>query len=407
VSEKRRIAIAIEIDQPYPHHQDIFLGVQRYAQENRQWQCVIDEHPGYMARRRRHLPPYDGVIARANPAMQNRLKRQGTPFVNVHYQSIRAGTVTVCADPGKMGQMAAEHLIDQGFPRLLVLFPLVYRFNIMVAQAFESHAEELGVPCSKQNLVEGVYRDPSSWLELETAILANLDEVTPPVGILATNPSVARLIAQHALSKNRPLRGYAARQFTLFNAIAAADSSYVCRLRDNSRYEVLEERPLSEAALEANVLQDAVVELGTQHQARERPDHPLRLVTIKIKPHVKRGKYQGGSTGPGSDGTLRIATNLLDVPAEVIALIYEYRWTIEVFFRFFKHVLGCRHLISHSQNGIEIQTYCAIIACMLISLWTGRKPTLRTYEMICYYFSGLADEEELIAHIAKLKPHDA
>jgi len=26
------------------------------------------------------------------------------------------------------------------------------------------------------------------------------------------------------------------------------------------------------------------------------------------------------------------------------------------------------------QNIIEIQTYCAIIACMLISLWTGKKP---------------------------------
>ena len=51
--------------------------------------------------------------------------------------------------------------------------------------------------------------------------------------------------------------------------------------------------------------------------------------------------------------------------------------------------------LSHSQNGIEIQTYCAIIACLLISLWTGRKPTLRTYEMICFYFCGLASEEEL------------
>ena len=67
--------------------------------------------------------------------------------------------------------------------------------------------------------------------------------------------------------------------------------------------------------------------------------------------------------------------NLLDVPAEIISLIYRYRWAIEIFFRFFKHILGCRHLLSHSQNGIEIQTYCAIIACMLISLWTGRKPT--------------------------------
>ena len=78
-----------------------------------------------------------------------------------------------------------------------------------------------------------------------------------------------------------------------------------------------------------------------------------------------------------------------------------------IFFRFFKHILGCRHLLSQDPVGIEIQTYMAIIACMLISLQTGRKPTLRTYEMICHYFTGLADEEELLAHIAKLQPHAA
>ena len=199
-------------------------------------------------------------------------------------------------------------------------------------------------------------------------------------------------------------RGYA--KFTLFNAIVAKGSSYVCRIRDNSKYEVLEDRPLSDEARKADILEDAIVDLGKTSKADARPDHRIRLITIRTTPHVKRGKYKGGSTGPGSDGVLRIATNLLDVPAEIIALIFQYRWTIEIFFRFFKHVLGCRHLLSHSANGIEIQTYCAIIACLLISLWTGRKPTLRTYEMICYYFTGLADEEELIAHIAKLKPHD-
>ena len=42
---------------------------------------------------------------------------------------------------------------------------------------------------------------------------------------------------------------------------------------------------------------------------------------------------------------------------------------------------------------------------MLISLSTGRKPTLRTYEMICYYLMGWADEEEFLAHLVKLQPH--
>jgi hypothetical protein len=71
-------------------------------------------------------------------------------------------------------------------------------------------------------------------------------------------------------------------------------------------------------------------------------------------------------------------------------------------------VLDCRHLLSKDPPGIEIQVYCAIIACMLISsLTTARKPTLRTYEMICYYFTGLTDEDELLAHLEKLKPDAA
>jgi len=59
--------------------------------------------------------------------------------------------------------------------------------------------------------------------------------------------------------------------------------------------------------------------------------------------------------------------------------------------------------MSHCQDGIEIQTYCAIIACMLISLWTRRKPTLRTHEMICWYFCGMANDDELLNHINRLK----
>jgi hypothetical protein len=194
-------------------------------------------------------------------------------------------------------------------------------------------------------------------------------------------------------------------QFKLFNEVNAIGSSYVCRLRDNSVYEVIEDRPLSEEARRAGVIFDGIVRLGIKSKASDKPDHPTRLILIKTNPHTQRGKQPGGKTGPPSDGILRIATNLLDVPAEIIGDIYRHRWTVEIFFRFFKHILGCRHLLSQDPVGIEIQTYMAIIACMLISLWTGRKPTLRTYEMICYYFTGMADEDELLAHIAKLKSH--
>jgi hypothetical protein len=217
----------------------------------------------------------------------------------------------------------------------------------------------------------------------------------------AGGQSDERAVLQRALDKGHCYvadRGYA--KFALFNAISAAESSYVCRLRDNSRYEIEADRPLAAEDVEAGVVLDAIVCLGEYKGVQDRPDHPLRLVVVKTTPHEKRA-------GPACNGQLLIATNLLDLPAWIIALLYRYRWTIEIFFRFFKHTLGCRSLLSHDPVGIEIQTYCAIIACMLISLWTGRKPTLRTYEMICYYFTGLAEEDELLAHLAKLQKQDA
>jgi hypothetical protein len=197
-------------------------------------------------------------------------------------------------------------------------------------------------------------------------------------------------------------------EFKLFNEIVATASSYVCRIRDNSNLShVVEERSLDEAARNANVLGDMVVELGVDSKAAARPDHRIRVVLVQATPHEKSGRRKSGMGGPPSDGILRIATNLLDVPAEIIADIYRHRWMIEMFFRFFKHVLGCRHLLSTDPVGIQIQAYCAIIACLLISLWTGGRPRLRSYEMICLYLQGWADLEELTEHLQSLPPQPA
>jgi len=196
-------------------------------------------------------------------------------------------------------------------------------------------------------------------------------------------------------------RGYV--KFDLFRKILDIGSSFVCRLRENAALEVVEQRPLSADAVAAQIVRDVVVRLSGWKAEGCLADRPLRVVEVRGTPRRTTGRHPGDA-GPTQGETLLVATDLMDVPAEVIALIYRHRWAIETFFRFFKHVLGCRHLLSHCENGIAIQTYLGIIACLLIALWTGRKPTLRTYEMICYYFSGLASEEELLTHIQKLHP---
>lgn len=190
-------------------------------------------------------------------------------------------------------------------------------------------------------------------------------------------------------------------QFTLFNDIRAAASNYVCRMKENSAFDVTEERLLGDAALAAGVVRDAVVTMGLSSKPEARPDHPIRVVVVDAEPHAKRGGRRGKTAGPGNKGTIVIATDLLDVPAEVVALIYRHRYAIEIFFRFFKQILGCRHLLSHKPEGILIQVYCAIIACLLLNLWTGKKPSKRTVEMFAFYFMGIASEQEVLDHLAR------
>jgi IS4 transposase len=175
-------------------------------------------------------------------------------------------------------------------------------------------------------------------------------------------------------------------------------------VRDNSVYDVVEDRPLDEQAIEAGAISDQIVKIGLSKKPEQRADHPTRLICITCTPHRKRGKgkrHGVGQTGPTSDGVLRIVTDLLDVPAVVIAFLYEYRWMIEVFFRFLKQILGCRHLISTRIEGIQIQIYAAVICCLLLNTLTGRKPTKWMVTLMALYLQGLASDEDVLRELNK------
>jgi hypothetical protein len=183
-------------------------------------------------------------------------------------------------------------------------------------------------------------------------------------------------------------RGYASYQ--LFRDILDAGSSFVARVKDNTAFTVLEERTLTAAAQAAGVVRDVVVaKLGSEHH-KDFLGQNVRLVIVRrAKPN-------------GEIEELWLVTDRLDLDADLVALAYRYRWSVELFFRWFKCVLGCRHLLFEDQNGVALQAYAALIASLLIVLWTGRKPTKRTWEMIQFHFIGWATEDELIAHVQNL-----
>jgi hypothetical protein len=186
-------------------------------------------------------------------------------------------------------------------------------------------------------------------------------------------------------------RGYA--EYQLFQDIIDADSAFIGRIRDNAVWTVVEERPLTAEAQAAGVRSDRIVWLGGP-QSGSVFKQSVRVLEVDT----------GKTDRQGRPDILLLASNRLDLAAELVALAYRYRWTVELFFRWLKCILGCRHLLANSRDGVTIQVYLAIIASLLISLWAGRKPTVRTLEMIQFYFMGWATEEELMAHLHQRKP---
>lgn len=190
-------------------------------------------------------------------------------------------------------------------------------------------------------------------------------------------------------------RGYEA--FWLFQAIVDAGSSFICAVRDQMTWTVVREFPLSAADREAGVVFDAEVKLGAK-----------KAIGV-LKQNYRVVQIEYGTNAAGEPLVMTLITDRLDLDAELIALAYHYRWQIELFFRWLKCVLGCRHLLHENENGVQLQIYLSLIASLLISLGAACKPTKRTYEMLCHYFTGLASLDELTEHLETLraKQHSA
>ena len=204
-------------------------------------------------------------------------------------------------------------------------------------------------------------------------------------------------------------RGF--RSLDLLQAIVDADSSVVIRWHENARYETIEERELTDTAREAGVRSDRVVRLGWQ-KIRHKMTVPVRLIEVHVtarearalgRPVKRVSSNKRERHDPNGAYTLYLVTDRLDLPAEVVGLIYRYRWRIELFFHVLKSVFGCRHLLSDSLAGVTIQFYAALMATLLLAECTGLKPNKRAYELVALYMQGWVDDEEFREHLARMK----
>lgn len=202
-------------------------------------------------------------------------------------------------------------------------------------------------------------------------------------------------------------RGYM--DYQLYQDIIDAGSSFVARLRGNFTHETIETRELSGEAVKAGVVSDEVVWIGGGDKRMKQKMRLLKVHVVNapqhgLKPRAPRVSRKNKSVRvTETEFDVWLLTDRMDIPAESIALLYKYRWQIEIFFRWLKCTLGCRHLLAHSENGITIQMYVALIAGLLVVLWTGKKPTKVSMFYINMYMEGWCSLSELMAKLKNLK----
>lgn len=127
----------------------------------------------------------------------------------------------------------------------------------------------------------------------------------------------------------------------------------VARIKANSQVRIIAKRPVHAAF----VREDADVEVvHPQTGERER----FRLVVYTY------------TDEKGKTHRVRVLTNRWDVSAEEVALMYRYRWKVELFFKFMKQQLNLAKVYSASPNAVWNQMYLNVIAYLLVELWRLR-----------------------------------
>ena len=132
----------------------------------------------------------------------------------------------------------------------------------------------------------------------------------------------------------------------VYREIVASGNDFVTKRGGNVQPHVVEELPLPQQPLSSGyvVLRDAQVYLG------DRRDPLYRMLRVRLSTNKE----------------IVLLTSLVNASADEICLLYRYRWTIEILFRWLRQTLQLDHLMSHDPIGILRQILTALIVWGLL-----------------------------------------
>jgi hypothetical protein len=142
-------------------------------------------------------------------------------------------------------------------------------------------------------------------------------------------------------------RGYL--DFARLYVFVLASAFFVTRYKAGVQLNRLESRPVDKST---GVRSDHIVWLSLPQSVAHYPDR-LRRVSYR---------------DPEDGKVLVFLTNNFDLPAIIIAQLYQCRWQVELFFKWIKQNLRIKHFFGTTDNAVKTQFWIAICVYVLVAI---------------------------------------
>ena len=194
IRDKKRVAIALEVEWGYKRHLETYVGCQRYA-DKAGWECSITPTTASILKTKGRKPSFDGILARATTPLATTARRMHVPLVNIWLNTPVKNLPSVFPDCDASGKIAAEHLLNRGFKRFGYLGFLRDKDAVSQLSGFRNRLKKEGLDCSDfRFLRRGATTTTKGWKNLILGMKKWLATLRPPVGIFVVNDLYCRYL---------------------------------------------------------------------------------------------------------------------------------------------------------------------------------------------------------------------
>jgi hypothetical protein len=145
-------------------------------------------------------------------------------------------------------------------------------------------------------------------------------------------------------------RGY--NDYKVFDRFNMQGIYFVTRLKSNAVYGAIKENEIPDHT-DAGVIKDEMISIDIIEKGVRQKSIQLRRIAYWDEENQRCFEF---------------VTNLMEMDAGHVALIYKKRWQIELLFKQLKHNFPLKFFLGDNENAIKIQIWCILIVNLLMTI---------------------------------------